>query len=313
MIVARSLDELGDRMRPSAVTIGKFNAIHRGHLEMIGRARQIAEERGLHSVVVTFDRHPASLLNPDSVPMDITGPSRRVELIGHTGVEACLVLPFTDELASLSPADFVSHVVSEGLGAQCVIVGKDFRFGHQAEGDVDTLRELGTRHGFDVVVVDDVSDESGDRISTSLVRRFILGGDVTSAARVLGRTHAMQGEVVHGEAKGREFGYPTANLSREATGMMPADGVYAGWLITEDGNRYPSAISVGNNPTIEGERDRVVEAHCFVPPGDLYGQIVVIEFVDYIRGMLNFDSLDDLIWQMGKDVETISLRLGVSA
>jgi riboflavin kinase/FMN adenylyltransferase len=312
MIVACSLAELGDRMQPSAVTIGKFNAIHRGHVEMIRKTRDIAEERGLHSVVVTFDRHPASLLNPDSVPMDITGPSRRVELIGHTGVEACLVLPFTDELANLSPADFVTHIVSEGLGAQCVIVGKDFRFGHRAEGDVDTLRELGTRHGFDVVMVDDVTDESGDRIASSLVRRFIIGGDVTSAARVLGRTHAMRGEIVHGEAKGREFGYPTANLSKDATGMMPGDGVYAGWLITEDGNRYPSAISVGNNPTIEGERERVVEAHCFVPPGDLYGQIVVIEFVDYIRGMLKFDDLDDLIWQMGKDVENIAVRLGVA-
>ena len=182
MIVARSLAELGDRMQPSAITIGKFNAIHRGHVEMIRRTRHIAEERGLHSVVVTFDRHPASLLNPDSVPVDITGPSRRVELIGDTGVEACLVLPFSDELASLSPADFVTHVVSEGLGAQCVIVGKDFRFGHRAEGDVGTLRELGALHGFDVVVVDDVSDESGDRISTSLVRRFIIGGDVRSAA-----------------------------------------------------------------------------------------------------------------------------------
>lgn len=313
MIVARSLAELGDRMQPSAITIGKFNAIHRGHVEMILRTRHIAEERGLHSVVVTFDRHPASLLNPESVPMDITGPSRRVELIGETRVEACLVLPFTDELASLSPADFVSHIVSQGLGAQCVIVGKDFRFGHGAEGDVDTLRELGTHHGFDVVVVDDVSDESGDRISTSLVRQLILDGDVASAARVLGRTHAMQGEVVHGEKKGRELGYPTANLSRDATGMMPADGVYAGWLIAEDGERYPVAISVGTNPTIEGERDRVVEAHCFTPPGDLYGQIVVIEFVDYIRGMLKFESLDDLIWQMGADVETISSRLGVSS
>jgi riboflavin kinase/FMN adenylyltransferase len=191
-------------------------------------------------------------------------------------------------------------------------VGKDFRFGHLAEGDVDTLRDLGAAHGFDVIMVDDVTDESGDRIASSLVRRFIIGGDVASAARVLGRTHAMRGEIVHGEAKGREFGYPTANLSRDATGMMTGDGVYAGWLITEDGNRYPSAISVGNNPTIEGERDRVVEAHCIVPPGDLYGQIVVIEFVDYIRGMLKFDELDDLIWQMGKDVETISVRLGVS-
>ena len=313
MIVARSVAELGDRMQPSAITIGKFNAIHRGHVEMIRRTRLIAEERGLHSVVVTFDRHPASLLAPDSVPVDITGPSRRLELIGETGVEACLVLPFSDELASLSPADFVSHIVSEGLGAQCVIVGKDFRFGHHAEGDVGTLRELGVLHGFDVVVVDDVSDESGDRISSSLVRRLILDGDVAGAARVLGRTHAMQGEVVHGEKKGRELGYPTANLSRDATGMMPADGVYAGWLIAEDGDRYPAAISVGTNPTIEGERDRVVEAHCFVAPGDLYGQMVVIEFVDYIRGMLKFDSLDDLIWQMGEDVQTISSRLGVSS
>jgi len=313
MIVAHSLAELGNRVRPSVVTIGKFNAVHRGHVDMIGRARQIAEERSLHSVVVTFDRHPASLFTPESVPVDITGAARRVELIEKTGVEACLVLPFTDELASLSPADFVGHILSEGLGAQCVIVGKDFRFGHRAEGDVNTLRELGVVHGFDVLVLDDVTDDSGDRISSSLVRRLIIGGDVKSAARVLGRTHAMQGEVVHGEAKGREFGYPTANLSRDATGMMPADGVYAGWLIAADGARYPAAISVGTNPTIEGVRDRVVEAHCFVPPGDLYGQIVVIEFVDYIRGMLKFDDLDDLIWQMGKDVETIAARLGVAA
>ena len=168
MIVARSVAELGDRMQPSAITIGKFNAIHRGHVEMIRTTRLIAEERGLHSVVVTFDRHPASLFAPDSVPVDVTGANRRVELIGQTGVDACLVLPFTDELANLSPADFVSHTLVEGLGAKCVIVGKDFRFGHRAEGDVDTLRELGVLHGFDVVMVDDVSDESGDRISSSL-------------------------------------------------------------------------------------------------------------------------------------------------
>ena len=312
MIVARSLAELGDRLRPSVVTIGKFNAVHRGHLEMIARARQIADDRGLHAVVVTFDRHPASLFTPDAVPADITGVDRRVELIGSTGVEACLVLPFTQELAQLSPQEFVDQVLRDRLGAQCVVVGKDFRFGNKASGSVDTLRELGAVQGFDVVVMDDVSDESGDRISSSLVRRLIIGGDVTSAARALGRTHAMQGEVVHGEKKGREFGYPTANLSRDATGLMPADGVYAGWLITHDGTRYPAAISVGTNPTVEGERDRVVEAHCIVPPGDLYGQIVVIEFVDYIRGMLKFDSLDDLIWQMGKDVDTITARLGVT-
>ena len=312
MIVARSLAELGDGMRPSVVTIGKFNAVHRGHLEMISRAEQIAEDRGLHAVVVTFDRHPASLFTPESVPADITGVDRRVELIGMTGVEACLLLPFTQELAQLSPQEFVDQILIDGLGAQCVIVGKDFRFGNKASGSVDTLRELSAAHGFDVVVIDDVSDESGDRISSSLVRRLIIGGDVTSAARALGRTHAMQGEVVHCEKKCREFGYPTANLSRTATGLMPADGVYAGWLITPEGARYPAAISVGTNPTVEGERDRVVEAHCIVPPGDLYGQIVVIEFVDYIRGMLKFDSLDDLIWQMGKDVDTISARLGVT-
>jgi riboflavin kinase/FMN adenylyltransferase len=313
MIIARSLSDIGDSLRPSVVTIGKFNAIHRGHVAMISQATEIAAERGLHSIVVTFDRHPAALLTPENVPADITGVNRRLELMSFTGVEACLILPFTQELADLTPEEFVQQILVDGLSARCVVVGEDFRFGKAARGTVATLHELSESFGFDVLEGKEVTDDSGARIASSLVRRLIIGGDVRGAAGVLGRTHAMQGEVVHGEKKGRELGYRTANLSPQATGMMPGDGVYAGWLIRPDGVRFAAAISVGTNPSIEGVRDRVVEAHCFEPPGDLYGQIVVIEFVDYIRGMMTFDNLDDLIWQMGRDVETIRALLSTPA
>lgn len=313
MIVARSLAEIPGTLRPSVVTIGKFNAVHRGHVDMIAKARAFARERGLHAIVVTFDRHPVALFDPEKAPPDITGVRRRMELIEATGIDACLVLPFTKEFASLTPEEFAQQVLVDGLGATCVVVGRDFRYGRQARGNVDTLRSSGDSLGFEVVEVDDVKDDaSDDRISSSHVRRLLFTGDVEAAARALGRPHAMQGEIVHGEKKGREFGFPTANLSPNATGMMPGDGVYAGWLITPDGTRFPAAVSVGTNPTIEGKRARVVEAHCLTPPGDLYGQVVVVEFVSYIRGMFKFDSLDELIWQMGHDVDIVRERLGLS-
>lgn len=312
--MAHAVADIPDSVKPSVVTIGKFNAVHRGHVDMISRAKEIAAQRGLHSIVVTFDRHPMALFDPENAPPDITGVNRRMELIEATGVDACLVLPFTQELAALTAEEFTEQILVDGLGAACVVVGEDFRFGREARGTVETLRTHGESLGLDVVVVDDVLDQtSADRISSSFVRRLLFTGDVESAARVLGRPHAMQGEIVHGEKKGRELGYPTANLSPDATGMMPGDGVYAGWLIRSDGTRYPAAISIGTNPTIEGKRARVVEAHCLGSPGDLYGQVVVVEFISYVRGMFKFDSLDELIWQMGHDVVTVRERLGLAA
>jgi riboflavin kinase/FMN adenylyltransferase len=296
---------------PSVVTIGKFNGVHIGHLEMIRLTRELASASGATSVVMTFDRHPAALLNPDHVPDDITGPQRRIELIEAAGPDALLLLPFDEELAALSPRDFVTSILVDALSAQSVVVGRDFRFGHAAEGTVDTLRELGLEFGFTVEVVADVSTPAGERVSSSLVRNLLNEGDIARANELLGRLHGMRGEVVHGDARGRLLGFPTANLSHEATGFLPGDGTYAGWLFDDDGTRYPVAMSIGTNPSFPGERHRRLEAFVLDETLDLYGHTVVIQFVARLRGMYKFDDIDALIAQMNDDVVQTRKVLGL--
>jgi riboflavin kinase/FMN adenylyltransferase len=296
------LDEVPAGFGPSVVTIGKFNGVHLGHAEMIRLTRELATQHGCASVVMTFDRHPAALLHPERVPEDITGIERRLELIAQSGVDAALIQPFTDEFANLSPRDFVSTILVKAFAAEAVVVGRDFRFGRQAAGTVETLSDLGEEFGFRVTVVDDVRPEGGERVSSSLVRNLLESGDVARADQLLGRLHAMRGEIVHGDARGREIGFPTANLSHEATGYLPGDGIYAGWLTDQDASKYPVAISVGTNPTFPGERHRRVEAFVLDHTLDLYGHEVIIEFVERIRGMVKFDGVEALVAQMNDDV-----------
>lgn len=296
-----SLDEIPEGFGPSAITIGKFDGVHIGHVEIIRQLDDIAQTRGLTATVVTFDRHPAALFRPEAKPVEITGMARRIELIEHAGVQTNLVLPFTHELAALSPRDFVTTVLIRALHAQVILVGHDFRFGAHAEGDVDMLRSLGMELGFDVILIDDVSTVNGLRVSSSQIRVLMGEGDVESACALLGRLPAVRGAVVHGAKRGRELGYPTANLSQETTGLIPADGVYAGWL-TDNGVRYPAAISVGSNPTFEGIHLRTVEAFLLDVSLDLYGHVVVVEFASRLRGMVAFDGIEALITQMDNDV-----------
>jgi len=303
--VFRSLDEVPSDFGPSVVAIGKFNGVHLGHLAMIARAQSEAESLHARTVVVTFDRHPAALLHPADVPADITGPNRRLELIEAAGIDASLVLEFTEELAALSPTAFVENIVVDVLHAQVVVVGNDFKFGSRASGDCATLRELGDRFGFTVVELEDVAPGGERRVSSSWIRELLEAGDVVTANSLLGRRHAVRGLVVHGEARGRLLGYPTANLASDSTGYLPADGTYAGWLIDEDGTRYPAAISIGTNPTFEGERTRRLEAFVIDHTLDLYDHVVVVEFVDYLRGMYKFDGIDKLIAQMDDDIVAI--------
>ena len=312
MQVFAGLDEVPAGFGPSVVTIGKFNGVHLGHAEMIRLTRELAAECGCASVVMTFDRHPAALLHPERVPEDITGLDRRLELIAEAGIDATLVQPFTHEFAELSPRDFIARTVVEALGASAVVVGRDFRFGVHAEGTVDVLRELGTEFGFAVHVVDDVCPDGYSRVSSSLVRSLLDSGDVAQANILLGRVHAMRGEIVHGDARGRTIGFPTANLSHEASGFLPGDGIYAGWLTDQDAVRYPVAISVGTNPTFPGERHRRVEAFVLDETLDLYGHVVTVEFVERLRGMLTFDGVDSLVAQMNVDVATTRDILGLN-
>ncbi|MBK5239577.1 MAG: bifunctional riboflavin kinase/FAD synthetase, partial [Actinomycetales bacterium] len=233
-----------------------------------------------------------------------------IELIEQAGIQSNLVLSFTYELAALSPREFVTKVLVKALHAQVVLVGLDFRFGAHAEGDVDQLRALGIELGFDVALIADVTSVIGQRVSSSSIRRVMGEGDVEGACALLGRMPAVRGAVVHGAKRGRELGFPTANLSQESTGLIPADGVYAGWL-TDNGVRYPAAISVGSNPTFEGIHLRTVEAYLLDVSLDLYGHKVVVEFAARLRGMVAFDGIEALIDQMNADVLDVRKVLAV--
>ncbi|UQN15946.1 bifunctional riboflavin kinase/FAD synthetase [Gulosibacter sp. ACHW.36C] len=289
-------------LRPSVVTIGKFDGLHCGHRDLIACVREESLARGLTSVVVTFDRHPAALFAPERAPKPVVSLLQKEELLADSGVDATVVVPFTREFSQMSPADFVENFLIEQLGMRAVVLGNDFRFGFKGAGDVAYLRERGSELGFDTIVIDDTSDDGTHRASSTRIRELLEEGDVRGAATALDRNHRVRGVVVHGAKRGRELGFPTANLGPETLeGYVPADGVYAGWLLV-DGERLPAAISIGNNPTFEGVPQKQIEAYVLDATLDLYGKSVTVEFVDFIRPMLKFDSLEALIASLGDDV-----------
>ena len=310
MLRWKSVAEVPVGWGPSAVTIGKFDGVHLGHVEILRQLSEVSSQRGLAPTVVTFDRHPASLLAPDQRPADIVSTTERLDLIEAQGVEASLVLAFDSALAGLTPRQFVTDILLGALHARVVLVGHDFRFGDHASGDVDTLQELAAELGFDVVLIDDVAPVDGVRVSSSLIRELMASGDIAAVSKLLGRLPRVSGEVVHGHKRGRELGFPTANLSQDATGLVPGDGVYAGWFL-DAGHRYAAAISVGTNPTFEGINKRTVEAFLLDQNLDLYGHHVTIEFAAHIRGMVAFTGIDPLIEQMHDDVRLTRTILGL--
>jgi riboflavin kinase/FMN adenylyltransferase len=285
----------------SVVTIGVFDGVHRGHREIVRRARERADRDGAPVVAITFDPHPSEVVRPGTHPAMLSTIAHRVQLLGEAGADAVLVLPFTWELSQHSPEQFVVEVVTGSLHAEAVVVGANFRFGHRAVGTGDTLRELGATLGFDVVVVGLVG---GGEVtwSSTYVRQCVLEGDVEEAASILLRPHRVTGTVVHGDHRGRELGYPTANLDLVEHAAVPADGVYAGWLV-RSGERLPAAVSVGTNPTFDGT-ERRVEAYVIDRDDlDLYGEEVAVEVGTRLRPTLRFDSVDALVAQMALDVE----------
>lgn len=294
---------------PSAVTIGKFDGVHLGHRAVIGHLESTARARDLVSAVVTFDRHPLSVLRPGAVPAALASNRQKRELLESTGVEATLMLTFDQHLQSLTPEEFVDTVLVDTLQAEVVLVGGDFRFGVRGSGTIGTLRELGRQKGFDVELVPDVVPVGppGDgerRVSSSWIRELLDEGRIVDAAVLLGRLPAVRGVVVHGEQRGRELGFPTANLEPRSEGFIPADGVYAA-RVSVDGTLFDSAVSVGNNPTFEGVPEKQVEAHLLDVSIDLYGKEVTVFFVDWVRGNVKFTGLEPLIAQIGADVEAV--------
>ncbi|GAB3581349.1 bifunctional riboflavin kinase/FAD synthetase [Leifsonia lichenia] len=303
MKLFRSVAEIPEGFGPSAVTIGKFDGVHTGHRAVIGRLCEVARERGLTPTVITFDRNPLELLAPEKCPTALVSVEQKLDLLAGTGVEATVLVAFDRALAELSPEEFVHHILVDRLHAAAVLVGSDFRFGHRGAGDVDLLRELGQKYGFVVHLIDDVRPEHGRRVSSTWIRELLAEGDVGHAGELLGHIPTLRGVVVHGAKRGRELGFPTANLSPESEGLIPADGVYAGWL-TDGDDRYPAAISVGNNPTFEGVPQKQVEAYVLDRDLDLYDHHVEIAFVERIRGMVAYAGVEPLIAQISADVDT---------
>jgi riboflavin kinase/FMN adenylyltransferase len=282
----------------SVVALGVFDGVHRGHRLIVARAVAAGRDRGLPAVVISFDPHPAAVLRPDSAPLMLTTLERRISLLRSIGADDVVVLPFTRELSQQSPTAFAQAVLREALHAERVVVGANWRFGHKAAGDVALLREL----GFDVDGVELLRDAGV--VSSSAVRAMVAAGDVAGAAAALDRPHLVEGPVVRGDARGRDLGYPTANLAVDHGIAVPADGVYAGWLVRDGGagSRLPAAVSVGPNPTFDGDQRRV-EAYVLDAELDLYDEAVVVEFVARLRGMARFATVEALVEAMGRDVE----------
>jgi riboflavin kinase / FMN adenylyltransferase len=290
------------------VTIGVFDGVHKGHQALIRRAVELAHERGVPSVLMTFDPHPSEVVRPGSHPAQLTTLRRRAELVERLGVDTFCVLPFTLELSRVPADEFVHEVLVERLHAAAVVVGENFTFGQKAAGNVDLLRHLGQRFGFVTEGADLVTDtQPGDNavtFSSTYIRACIDAGDVTAAAAALGRPHRLEGIVVRGDGRGKELGFPTANLSMTRFAAVPADGVYACWFVHSSGRRLPAAVSVGTNPTFSG-RERRVEAFVLDVDEDFYGQRVALDFVTRVRGQLKFDSSDALVVEMHRDVEKV--------
>lgn len=307
MQVWHGVAEVDPNLGPTIVTIGNFDGLHRGHRHVIERARQLAAERGgLTVVAVTFEPHPLTVIAPDKAPDLLTSLAERLALLHELGADAALVLSFTPEFARMTAEDFVESIVLRALRATGVIVGENFRFGYRAHGDLALLERFCGAHDVTVIGLP-LNGSHGQTWSSTYVRDRLATGDVAAAAEALGRPFSIKGCVVKGDQRGRQLGYPTANVPVNITHTaVPADGVYAGWLRRLDDSeaqQLPAAISVGTNPTFDGVGRRVESYVLDRDDLELYGALVEVTFVERLRGMVRFDSIDELIAQMKTDVD----------
>jgi riboflavin kinase/FMN adenylyltransferase len=311
------LDAIPDDVGPCVVSIGVFDGVHRGHRSILKRAVDAAHERDALSVVVTFDPHPAKVVGRP-VPLTLSDMHKRVQLLADVGIDRVFVLPFTREISEWAPEEFVQRLLVDRLHVVHVVVGENFRFGHKQAGDVELLARMGTDYGFTVDAVPLLTgqhpdDGYGVPVSSTWIRERIAAGEVAAAAEGLGHLYSVSGPVVRGNGRGKPMGYPTANVDVAEDIAVPADGIYAGWLVRAPGFenpfgprlRLPAAISIGTNPTFDGTERRVEAFVIDVVPRDsldLYGERVSVEFVQWLRGMVKFEGIEPLIEQMAEDV-----------
>nr|WP_170306029.1 bifunctional riboflavin kinase/FAD synthetase [Mycolicibacter kumamotonensis] len=314
----RGQDEIPTDWGRCVLTIGVFDGVHRGHAELIAHAVKAGKARGVPTVLMTFDPHPMEVVYPGSHPAQLTTLARRAELVEEAGVDVFLVIPFTSDFMKLTPDRYIHELLVEHLHVVEVVVGENFTFGRKATGNVETLRRAGEQFGFAVTSVSLVAEHADSdpaqsvTFSSTYIRSCVDAGDVVAAAEALGRPHRVEGLVVRGDGRGRDLGFPTANVAPSAYAAIPADGVYAAWFTVLGhgpvpgtliaGQRCRAAVSVGTNPTFSG-RARTVEAFVLDQTADLYGQRVAVDFVSRIRGQEKFDSVADLVAVMNTDVE----------
>jgi riboflavin kinase / FMN adenylyltransferase len=297
----------------SVITIGAFDGVHLGHAAVVAQVRQLAAALDARSVVVTFDRHPASVVRPESAPRLLTDLPTRLELLAETGLDATVVLAFDQARADESAHNFVEEVLVNGLATKAVVVGEDFHFGRHREGNVALLRELGREMDFEVEPVSliDRPDGVDEPVSSTAIRRALAGGEVDVAARLLGRLYESRGAVVTGDKRGRLLGFPTANVEVPNAMCHPADGVYAGWYLRPDGSIHACAINLGRRPTFYEHADHsLLEAHLLDFNDDLYGEPARVRFQAFLRSERKFDAIDALVAQLKHDVESTRRVLG---
>lgn len=307
MQLYRTRGSVPEGFGPSVVTVGKFDGLHLGHRDVLRQLCALADAHDLVPTVVTFDRNPLATLNPERAPAALVSPDQKIELLEQAGIGAVLMMQFTEEFAHLTPEEFVQRILVDALHAEVVLAGPDFRFGAKGAGDLAALRALGERGGFGVEVIEEFAldvDGTPRRVSSTWVRELLAEGRVREATTLLARPPSIRSRVVHGEQRGRELGYPTANLDPAIEGMLPLDGVYAAWAVV-DGTRYGAAVSIGNNPTFDGIPQHQVEAHLLDQRLDLYGATIELQFVEYIRPMQKFAGVDALVAQLQADEQRI--------
>jgi len=294
-----------DNSKRSVVTIGAYDGVHRGHQAVIGQVRKEAQQLGCQSVVVTFDKHPASVVRPESAPKLLTDLDQKLELLQQTGIDATLIVEFNRERSTEDPALFVKRVLVDTLRAQVVVVGEDFHFGFNRGGNVAMLRELGKQFDFQVEPVKLIARPDGveEPVSSTSIRRALAGGQVEIATNLLGRAYEVRGVVVNGDKRGRSIGFPTANVEVPNAMCLPADGVYAGKFKCDDGSMHTCAINLGRRPTFFEHADHsLLEAHLLDFAGDLYGQKVSVTFEHFLRSERKFDGLEAIKTQLQLDV-----------
>lgn len=301
---------------PCVATIGFFDGVHAGHRYLIQQVKEIAATKGLRSALVTFPIHPRKVMNADYRPELLTTPEEKISLMAETGVDYCLMLDFTPEIAHLTALGFMTQILKERYQVSCLVIGYDHRFGHNRSESFEDYVRYGEAIGIEVIRAQayskniEIGTEQNIPVSSSLIRKLLHQGEVDIAARCMGYEYFLDGTVVGGYQVGRKIGFPTANLNVDNPDkLIPADGVYAVW-VTLDGNTYMGMLNIGKRPTIDNGPDRTIEVNILHFHSDIYDKSIRLTFVKRTRPELKFNSVDELIAQLHKDAEEVEALLG---